>query len=1220
MEQLVDNSNARLFPVRLAVVIVAVLVFGLLVAAPALAGYEQVGTFAGTPGVLKPGLSSERWPEDVKLGGVGGMAVNVSGAGGVPAGTVYAAIKGSVGGRRVARFNPGGEFVEAWTFNGSPPDERCGPEGDPAHPVCENEDTLQDERTRIDVGVDQRTGDVYVYDGEDDTAGDKLIHVYSPDGSTLISEFGERAVSGEATAAAPEKLHEPAQSEFGGGLAVDSSGDVYVFDVNKSAADGYGTYDRLMVFEPQSPGDYAHYVYAGQNHDIRAGLEAGEPNWPTMPAVGPAGDVYVASEVSVSVLDPSQPSAGPVCEFKFPVGGIDSMTVNPENGEVFFHTWKEKNIHQLGPCNARGEFTETAVFGVTPRRLYVGGLVFDPAGQFGPGRPPGVLYAGAPDGAGGTEEKIGPGEFKGESSMGYIFARPVEALPVVESESVAHATASAAELGALINPEGSATRYVFQYITEAAFEENTPAERFAGASEAPLGGALLGEGRKALNAVVSLSGLAPDTPYRYRVIATSECSVSEPGKICETTGPVQSFRTFPMQAPGLPDHRGYELVSPADKHGGQVLPADPRIKSCSNACKPINEGGVMLSAPDGDTVVYPGTPFSSGEGGVLTNEYIARRVAGTGWQTTNLTPSQLYTKGGNGYEAFSTGLTEGLIFQTNPVLSPEAPLGYQNLYTQSTTDPGELSSLLNTAPEHRPASGAGQFEINYGGASGDLSHVFFEANDGLTGASAFAPKALDGGPGKRNLYESNEGQLRLVNVKPGNTETEPGAAFGSTNPSAHAISENGLRVFWSSGTGQVYVREDGERTREIPDHTGRFLSASADGSRVLLSDGQLYDLQSETIIDLTQDLTQGQGGFQGLVGRSEDLSHIYFVDTAVLDETPNEHGEAAKTGQDNLYEWHEGGSVRFVATLLATDNTEIYGLGNDWAVSPSNRTAEASPDGGWVAFVSKARLTGYDNTGPCAENSCPEVFLYNVGTGRLVCASCNPSGARPAGWSVLRLIDRPGSPSLPQSRYLSDQGRLFFDSQDALVPADTNGKVEDVYEYEPVGVGTCERQGGCVFLISAGTGSLDSNFVAMDSSGANVFFTTTDRLVSSDRDDLIDLYDARENGGEATVSESRGCQGETCQGASPPPPVEPVPGSFLFTGVGNPLTAPTPGMTVAKAKVRALTRAQKLTGALKACRRKPKRQRASCERTTRRRYGARTSTKRSVNNRTGGGR
>ena len=54
-----------------------------------------------------------------------------------------------------------------------------------------------------------------------------------------------------------------------------------------------------------------------------------------------------------------------------------------------------------------------------------------------------------------------------------------------------------------------------------------------------------------------------------------------------------------------------------------------------------------------------------------------------------------------------------------------------------------------------------------------------------------------------------------------------------------------------------------------------------------------------------------------------------------------------------------------------------------------------------------------------------------------------------------------------QWRYLTNDGRLFFNSFDSLVAQDTNGKA-DVYEYEPSGIGSCtsssptfgERSGG----------------------------------------------------------------------------------------------------------------------------------------------------------------
>ncbi len=382
-----------------------------------------------------------------------------------------------------------------------------------------------------------------------------------------------------------------------------------------------------------------------------------------------------------------------------------------------------------------------------------------------------------------------------------------------------------------------------------------------------------------------------------------------------------------------------------------------------------------------------------------------------------------------------------------------------------------------------------------------------------------------------------------------------GTSFGFGPASAHAISADGTRAFWSAPTGQVYVRLNGESTTEIPD-PGKFLAAAADGSKVLLDDGHIYDLETEAIADLSE----GKGGFKGIIGQSEDLSQIYFVDTAVLGEEENDQGAVAQAGKENLYSW-QGGTSSFVATLAFRRRPLGNGTG-DWATNPATRTAEASPDGRWVAFLSKAPLSGYDNFGPCAGNQaigeilpgpCPEAFLYDSATGKLICASCDPSGARPLGPTHLTLIDFADRSGL-QPRYLTDAGRLYFDTGDSLSPFDTNSGVEDVYQYEPEGVGNppCKRQAGCVNLISAGHEAVDSNFVTMDETGANVFFTSRDQLVLKDKDELVDLYDAREDGGipsETEVARSE-CQGEACQAAIVPPS-DPTPGSSSFEGAGN---------------------------------------------------------------------
>jgi len=1155
-----NPKQAATFPVRLAIAAVGLLCVGLLGASPASAAFEQVGCFAGSlPGLVdscKP-VSEEKFGEEVQLGGVGGMAVNYTGAGGVPVGTVYAATKVPGEPVRVAMFVPKVgdlEFSLGWEVTNfeAPSYERCGPALSTECPT-----RVKASSGFADVDVDQTTGNVFVSDGGLNVPSKKYIIVYTPDGSEELTRFGERIAEG-STSESPDKLHSFPPP---GAVSVNSAGEVYIFDVN--AFDNF--YHRLMKFVPKVPGKFDEYEYAGAAEDVGAGF--GAAGQPAKPVLDSAGNVYVSSqETSVEMYDTANPGDLPVCSFNFAKGGISGLTVNPLSGEVFFFSYKlPKRLYRLGPCNAatgkfEGKAGEVIVdeFEVAPQRDDLWGLAFDPLRKFSPSRPAGVLYAGAPSPA--PNSGVGKGE-PGQSSLGYIFAPAEENPPVVEEESFSHITATSAELEALIDPKGFKTRYAFQYITEAAYQEG--GESFEGAMEAPLGGGFLAGTGAPESVGATLTGLSPDTAYRYRAVAESHCDPGEPEKACEDAGEAQSFRTFPLEEPGLADGRAYELVSPPNKNSGQVLPADSSIRSCfPRDCKPGDTyvHFPMLSTADGEAVVYEGTSFGNGEGASIENQYIARRTA-TGWQSVNLTPP-LLPKGAQGYVAFDEALSEGVLGQPRPALSPEAPPNYENLYAQPTTDPLALRPLVVAQPPNRPGFGSGEFKLTYAGASADLSRVFFEANDALTEETPFAPAALDGGSAKFNLYEweRGTGELRLVNVLPGNAETAAGAAFGVA--SANAISADGSRAFWSDEAGQVYVREDAEATQEIPD-PGKFLSAATDGSRVLLDNGHIYDLEEET----TADLTEGKGGFQGIAGQSEDLSRVYFVDTEVLTgEEENSEGDKAEAGKFNLYAWEEEGGARYVATLLASDNSGGAGLispTHSWFRFPFARTAQASPAGRYLTFLSLAPLTGYDNTGPCAvigetgefvDVPCPQVFLYDSATGELSCPSCNSTGTPPLGHSALRRIkSSTAAPSpLPQPRYLTDSGRLYFDSQDSLTLSDTNEGVEDVYQYEPQGVGNCEREDGCVSLISAGTGTVDSNLLAVDQTGKSAFFTSRDRLVAKDKDELIDLYVAREEGGIAAETETLRpeCQGEACQPAAFAPN-DPTPGSSSFKGPGN---------------------------------------------------------------------
>jgi hypothetical protein len=169
--------------------------------------------------------------------------------------------------------------------------------------------------------------------------------------------------------------------------------------------------------------------------------------------------------------------------------------------------------------------------------------------------------------------------------------------------------------------------------------------------------------------------------------------------------------------------------------------------------------------------------------------------------------------------------------------------------------------------------------------------------------------------------------------------------------------------------------------------------------------------------------------------------------------------------------------------------------------------------------------------------------------------------------------------SVYQPRYLSDSGRLFFHSNEALVPQDVNG-VMDVYQFEPEGEGDCARQSvtfaelsaGCVGLISSGGSAEESVFMDASANGNDVFFLTAARLRPEDFDNSLDMYDAQvcTSGSPCLPVPAAGpppcVTGDGCKPSPSPQPsvFGPAP-SATFSGAGN-VIAPTPTVVKAKSK------------------------------------------------------
>ncbi|MGV1049126.1 MAG: hypothetical protein ACOYD4_11450, partial [Solirubrobacterales bacterium] len=495
-----DNSRASRRRAWLAAVATAACL-GLLgaAAASAQADAEVVGHFAGSVGAPKVPVE-----EEVQLGGVGGMAVNYTGNGGVPVGTVYAATRGpSTGTVRIAMFtpkvNPGTselelKFALSWEVTEiEGPYDRCGPM---LATVCPAR--VEAAPGKVDVDVDEATGNVYVFNGTF-TPGIKGIVEYNSTGSAVTTRFGEIAPFGKTTVETPGQIHE---STVSGAIAVNGTGAVYIFDFN--SVDGY---HRLMKFRPKVPGVFTEYEYAGTAEDLGAGFK-NQGRKPQEPVADAAGNIYVASDQThIEMYDATAPGAASVCDFEFAKGGITALSVNPASGTPFFFSFQQpKRLYQLGPCDPATHKFKGGIIGetvVTPERDDLWGLAFDPVAKFAPTRPTGVLYGGAPNPE--PSSAVGPGE-PGKTSLGYIFAPAEEIPPVVEAESVLTVSETTARLSALINPEGSKTRYAFQYLTEAAYQ--AAGKSFDEAAEAPLGGGPMANSTGAQGVAVTLSGLA----------------------------------------------------------------------------------------------------------------------------------------------------------------------------------------------------------------------------------------------------------------------------------------------------------------------------------------------------------------------------------------------------------------------------------------------------------------------------------------------------------------------------------------------------------------------------------------------------------------------------------------------------------------------------------------------------------------------------------------
>jgi hypothetical protein len=769
--------------------------------------------------------------------------------------------------------------------------------------------------------------------------------------------------------------------------------------------------------------------------------------------------------------------------------------------------------------------------------------------------------------------------------------------PVIKDSWSEGVTFTEAILKAQVNPAGLPSTFHFEYGTTTSYGQST-AEKALGSDEADH------------TVGAFLEGLQPATTYHYRVVATNSIGTAEgPDHTFTTYARLAQDTSCPNRAlrsgdsANLPDCRAYEMVSPVDKNGGE-------IERGFNGAAP--GAGFFQATPSGEALAYSSTTsFGDQLSSQASNQYIGTRNA-QGWSSDGINPpvTPLTIPYGTfspyllhrQYQAFSEDLSSGWLLSDNAPALAGGVDGFLNIDRYDSESDSFEAVTVNEPTEYWDYEGeAHTMDLEFKGASADGSLSAYEARAALT---------PDASGSLFHVYAFSGGEVHLVSVLPDGTQSPAHSVVGQRNEDRgqgyadtvdRAVSEDGSRIFWTdgseSGPGKIYVRENPTQpqsaisggkctepakactiavSESVTTGNSQFWTASTDGSKAVFQvqeessplKGNLYefDVESETPTLIAGQVT-------GVVGASEDLSYLYFISKEDLD-------AGATAGEQNLYLDREG-SIEFIATLSAADMGIDEDAPHIASLRPVERNSRVTPDGRHLAFMSTESLTGYDNTD--ALGAAPdslngeadfEVFLYDADAQQLTCASCNPSGARPVGRALTHPFSTNESTTfrnnaqggigriwaaawIPSwenefhpSRVLSGDGaRLFFNSFDALVPGDTNG-VQDVYQWEAQGSGTCQKPGGCVSLISTGQSGQKSEFLDASADGDGVFIRTASSIDSRDPG-RYDVYDARVGGGYPIPPSPPACLGDACQ-SIPSAPNDPTPASAGFKGAGNP--------------------------------------------------------------------
>ncbi|HEY1687515.1 MAG TPA: hypothetical protein VGF95_01490 [Solirubrobacteraceae bacterium] len=673
-------------------------------------------------------------------------------------------------------------------------------------------------------------------------------------------------------------------------------------------------------------------------------------------------------------------------------------------------------------------------------------------------------------------------------------------------------------------------------------------------------------------------------------------------------------------APGLPDGRVYEMVSPANKPGSEAGPPTPYI----------------VAGPEGNEVAFS-TSGPLGETSTGLDFFSVARHTGTGWQSHGAMPRGIgdqtvaTTNPQFGF-SFAANLS-ATVFTANDTFVSEQEQGEPTPHLYLYGEDGQVQWIgkptIAEPIKFTEAERFGQLGA-FDGASSDFETVYYDFPGVLTpegeepnpalGDISFADevRALNvtgnRATNEDTIYEWDEGKLTDAAILP-DGHMDPWGAIpaasllnGNVQETGHQVSEDGRTMFFlspdpeaeSGRPSQLYVRKtaaDGAQSTALVSRDTLLPEAGGEpaGAPVGVKGGRPFYATpdgSHAFFESTEQLTSDAPG-------NGDVKEYEFdTETDTLSYLPGVADYSAEAPVEILGSSSSGSNFIYVRQ----GELELWNDGQIVEIAPFHGSANeglmrATPDGEVYVFQSASPFTAlHFNNGNGAYS---EVYRYETAGNELSCVSCPPASTAPSGNASLshafgssNLGNTLGGISPGNHGISEDGGRVFFDTPDPLVVQDTNG-VRDAYEWED----------GEIHLISTGVSPSESFFGDNSASGNDVFFSTSEGLAPGDADEAYDVYDARvPRPGDQGTSTAVPCEGSVCQGQPGSPQLLQAPASEVFNGAGN----LSPTVTSHNAP-KSLTRKQKLAKALKACTRQSKgHARKKCKRKARERYGSST--------------